>query len=256
MDTSPQLSRIGIGLIGRKLGMTRLFITEEGSSVPVTVIEVPPNRVVQQRVVERDGYSAVQLTVGKAPKAKSLSRPLAGHFERAGVTPGRRLHEFRISDDGRAGNTNANETEGDGGDGGDVRSEDPLQAGAEIALSQCFVAGQKVDVSSRSKGKGFQGGIKRWNFHSQDATHGNSLSHRSNGSIGQCQTPGRVWKGKKMSGHMGDRRVTTQNLRIERVDPERQLLLLRGAVPGAVGAEVLVRPATKTKVHTAHRPSR
>ncbi len=222
----------GLGLVGRKLGMTRLF-TEEGASVPVTVIEVHPNRVVQRRSVERDGYQAVQLTHGTAPKAKSLSRPMAGHFERAGVEPGRRLREFRLAE---------------GWDvalGGDEQGEDPLHLGAEFAVDQCFMAGQRVDVSARSKGKGFQGGIKRWNFSSQDATHGNSLSHRSNGSIGQCQTPGRVWKGKKMSGHMGDRQVTTQNLRVERVDAERHLLLVRGAVPGATGGEVVVRGAVK-----------
>ena len=225
---------LGFGLIGRKLGMTRLF-NEAGASVPVTVIEVRPNRVVQQRSVERDGYRAVQLTHGAAPKAKSLSRPMAGHFSRAGVEPGRRLHEFRLG----AGWDTAR----DGG--GDGEGDDPLRLGAEVSVDQCFMAGQRVDVSSRSKGKGFQGGIKRWNFSMQDATHGNSLSHRSNGSIGQCQTPGRVWKGKKMSGHMGDRRVTIQNLRVERVDAERCLLLVRGAVPGATGGEVLLHPAVK-----------
>lgn len=210
-----------IGLVGRKSGMTRVF-TEDGNSIPVTVVEVDPNRVTRVKDGESDGYAAIQVTAG-ARKASRVSKSEAGQFAKAGVEAGRGLWEFRLQ-------------EGD---------EAP-EVGAELTVAT-FEAGQIVDVTGQSKGKGFQGGIKRWNFHMQDATHGNSISHRSNGSIGQCQTPGRVFKGKKMSGHMGAERSTAQNLEVVRVDAERNLLLIKGAVPGAPGGDVFVRPATKVK---------
>lgn len=208
-----------IGIVGRKSGMTRVF-TEDGASIPVTVIEVAPNRVTQVKTVETDGYAAVQVTVGNR-KASRVSKPQAGHFAKANTEAGTRLFELRA-------------------DG----SEEAFEIGSEITVSG-FEAGQMIDVTGTSKGKGFQGGIKRWNFSTQDATHGNSLSHRAPGSIGQCQTPGRVWKGKKMAGHMGAERVTVQNLEVVRVDAERNLLLVKGAVPGAPGGDVIVRPAVK-----------
>lgn len=210
---------MAIGVIGRKCGMTRVF-TEEGLSVPVTVIEVTPNRVSQVKTEETDGYSAVQVTVGER-RANRVTRPQAGHFAKAGVQAGRGVHEFRAE----AGE---------------------LAAGSEIALD-VFEAGQVVDVTGTSKGKGFAGGVKRWNFRTQDATHGNSLAHRAPGSIGQNQTPGRVFKGKKMAGHLGAERVTVQNLEIVRVDAEKNLLLVKGAIPGATGGDVIVRPAVKAK---------
>ncbi|MCW8127432.1 50S ribosomal protein L3 [Microbulbifer halophilus] len=208
-----------IGIVGRKSGMTRIF-TEDGASVPVTVIEVAPNRVTQVKSAETDGYAAVQVTVGNR-KSSRVSKPEAGHFAKANTEAGSRLFELR--------------TDG---------SDETFEIGSEITVSG-FEAGQKIDVTGSSKGKGFQGGVKRWNFRTQDATHGNSLAHRAPGSIGQCQTPGRVWKGKKMAGHMGAERVTVQNLEVVRVDAERNLLLVRGAVPGAPGGDVIVRPAVK-----------
>jgi large subunit ribosomal protein L3 len=207
-----------VGLIGRKAGMTRVF-TEDGVSVPVTVIEVEPNRVTQVKTIDADGYTAVQITTGGC-KASRLSKPEAGHFAKAGVEAGRGLWEFRLSND------------------------EEINVGDALTVER-FEAGQKVDVTGQSKGKGFQGAIKRWNFSMQDATHGNSLSHRAPGSIGQCQTPGRVWKGKKMAGHMGAERVTVQTLEVVRVDAERNLLLVKGAVPGAPGGDVIVKPAVK-----------
>lgn len=207
-----------IGLVGRKSGMTRIF-TEEGVSVPVTVLEVSPNRITQVKTGDVDGYSAVQVTAGER-KASRVSKAEAGHFAKAGVEAGRGLWEFRVD------------------------SVEEYQVGGELSVG-LFEAGQKVDVTGQSKGKGFQGGIKRWNFSGLDNTHGNSLSHRSNGSIGQCQTPGRVFKGKKMSGHMGAEQVTVQTLEVVRVDAERNLLLIKGAVPGAPGGDVIVRPAVK-----------
>jgi len=209
-----------IGLIGRKRGMTRVF-TEQGESIPVTVIEVSPNRVTQVKTVETDGYSALQVTIGS--KRNSLvTKPEAGHYSKAGVEAGEGLWELRL----------------EGAEGAD------LEAGAELNVEQ-FEAGQKVDVTGTSIGKGFAGAVKRHNFAMQDATHGNSVSHRAPGSIGQCQTPGRVFKGKKMAGHMGDERVTTQNLEVVKIDAERNLLLIKGAVPGAKNGQVAVRPSVK-----------
>ncbi|MDO8271793.1 MAG: 50S ribosomal protein L3 [Gammaproteobacteria bacterium] len=212
---------MSIGLVGRKSGMTRVF-TEEGLSIPVTVVEVHPNRVTQIKTAAVDGYSAVQVTTGER-KASRVSKSLAGHFAKAGTEAGTGLWEFRA----------------------DVGQLSGLAAGNELTVEQ-FSAGQKVDVTGTSKGKGFQGVIKRHNFHMQDATHGNSRSHRVPGSIGQCQTPGRVWKGKKMAGHMGDARVTTQSLEIVQVDIENNLLLVKGALPGATGSNVIIRPSVKS----------
>lgn len=211
---------MAIGIIGRKAGMTRVF-TEDGASIPVTVIEATPNRVTQVKSEDNDGYRALQVTTG-AKRTNLVSKPAAGHFAKAGVEAGKGLWEFRL--DGEEGND--------------------LEAGAELNVEQ-FEAGQMVDVTGVSKGKGFAGTVKRHNFRMQDATHGNSLSHRAPGSIGQCQTPGRVFKGKKMAGHMGDETVTTQNLQVVRVDAERNLLLVKGAVPGAAGGTVTVRPSVK-----------
>ncbi len=209
-----------IGLVGKKKGMTRVFV-EDGTSVPVTVVEVSPNRITQIRSGDGDGYSAVQVTSGSR-RASLVNRPLAGHFARAGVEAGEGLWEFRIP----------------------AEEMSEFEVGGEIAVDR-FEVGQRVDVTGTSKGKGFAGVIKRYNFRMQDATHGNSLSHRAPGSIGQCQTPGRVFKGKKMAGRMGGERVTTQNLEVVRVDADRNLLLIRGAVPGAPGGHVFVRPSTK-----------
>ena len=208
-----------IGLVGRKSGMTRVF-TEDGVSVPVTVVEVSPNRVTQVKEVDGDGYRAIQVTAGSR-KASRVSKSEAGQFAKAGVEAGTGLWEFRLSD-----------------------ADEAPEVGSNLTVER-FEVGQKVDVAGKSKGKGFQGVIKRWNFAMQDATHGNSLSHRAPGSIGQCQTPGRVWKGKKMSGHMGSVNVTIQGLEVVRVDTDRNLLLIKGAVPGAPGGDVIVRPAVK-----------
>jgi len=213
---------MAIGIVGRKAGMTRVF-TAEGVSVPVTVIEVEPNRVTQVRSPESDGYSAIQVTVG-SKKASRLTKPMAGHYAKAGVEAGRGLWEFRLDD----------------------HSGEVPEVGAELNAA-IFEVGQKVDVRGMSKGKGFQGGVKRHNFRTQDATHGNSLSHRAPGSIGQCQTPGRVFKGKKMAGHMGAEQVSAQNIEVVRVDTDRNILLVRGAVPGARGGDVVVTPAIKLK---------
>ena len=211
-----------IGVVGRKVGMTRVF-TDEGASLPVTVIEIEPNRVAQLKTLDTDGYRAVQVTTGSR-KASRVTKPAAGHYAKAGVEAGRGLWEFRLND----------------GEG------EELEAAAEIKVD-IFEAGQKVDVSGISIGKGFAGGVKRHNFRMQDATHGNSLSHRAPGSIGQCQTPGRVFKGKRMAGHMGAAKRTMQNLEVVRVDADRNLLLVKGAVPGAKGGNVVVRPAVKAR---------
>jgi large subunit ribosomal protein L3 len=198
--------------------MTRVF-TDDGTSVPVTVIEVEPNRVSQIKTVETDGYVAVQVITGTR-RASRVTKPMAGHYKKAGVEAGRGSWEFRVD------------------------SVNDIELGSEFKVD-LFEQGQIVDVSGVSKGKGFQGGVRRHNFRMQDATHGNSLSHRSNGSIGQNQTPGRVFKGKKMSGHMGARNTTTQNLEVVKVDIERNLLLIRGAVPGAKTGDVIIRAASK-----------
>ena len=211
---------MAIGLVGRKSGMTRVF-TDDGGSIPVTVIEVSPNRVTRVKDSDSDGYRAIQVTAGTR-KASRVKKSQAGEFAKAGVEAGRGFWEFRLEGDEAA------------------------ELGSELTVA-LFEAGQKVDVTGQSKGKGFQGGVKRWNFRMQDATHGNSLSHRAPGSIGQCQTPGRVFKGKKMAGHMGAERVTVQTLEVVRVDAERNLILVKGAVPGAPGGDVVVRPAVKAK---------
>lgn len=211
---------MAIGIVGRKCGMTRVF-NDDGASVPVTVVEVEPNRITQIKTDEADGYTAVQVTVG-ARRASRVNKSQAGHFAKAGVEAGRSSWELRVDGD-----------------------QEEFEVGGNITVDQ-FEVGQKIDVTGTSKGKGYAGVIKRWNFQMQDATHGNSISHRAPGSIGQCQTPGRVFKGKKMAGHMGDERVTTQNLEIVRVDAERNLLLIKGAVPGAPGGDVIVRAAVKS----------
>ena len=211
---------MAIGLIGRKVGMTRIF-TEDGASIPVSVIEVQANRVTQVKTLDVDGYRALQLTTG-TKKANRINKAKAGHFAKAGVEAGRIMREMRLADG-----------EGEG-----------IEVGAELTVD-IFADVAKVDVTGQSKGKGFQGGVKRWNFRTQDMTHGNSLAHRANGSIGQNQTPGRVFKGKKMSGHMGDERTTTQNLEVVRVDAERSLLLVKGAVPGATNGDLIIKPAVK-----------
>lgn len=211
-----------IGVVGRKHGMMRVF-AENGDAVPVTVIEVAPNRVTQVKTVENDGYRAVQVTTGSR-RATRVVKPQAGQFAKAGVDAGRGLWEFRLAD----------------GEG------ESITVGSEIK-ADIFQTGQKVDVSGVTKGKGFAGTIKRHNFTMGDATHGNSLSHRAPGSIGQRQSPGRVFKGKRMAGHMGDVQRSIQNLEVVRVDAERNLLLVRGAVPGASGGDVIVRPSVKAR---------
>ena len=209
-----------LGIVGRKAGMSRVF-TEDGKSIPVTLIEATPNRITQVKTVETDGYSAVQVTVG-VKRAALINKPEAGHLAKAKVEAGRGQWELRVADD----------KIGDFQVGGEIRAD-------------IFEVGQAVDVQGITKGKGFQGTIKRWNFTMGDATHGNSLSHRSPGSIGQRQTPGRVFPGKKMSGHMGAEQQTTQNLEVVKVDAERGLIAIKGAVPGAPGGNVIVRPTTK-----------
>ncbi|MCG6941304.1 MAG: 50S ribosomal protein L3 [Thiohalocapsa sp.] len=213
---------MSIGVIGRKAGMTRVF-AEDGASIPVTVIEVTPNRVAQVRTEDTDGYRAVQVTAGSR-RASRVTKPMAGHFAKAGVEAGDSLGEFRLEP----------------GEG------DDLAAGADIGVG-LFEVGQKVDVRGVTKGRGFSGGIRRHHFRSQDSTHGNSLSHRAPGSIGQCQTPGRVWKGKRMAGQHGNVNRCQQNLEIVRVDAERNLLLVKGGVPGPAGGRLIVLPSVKQK---------
>lgn len=214
---------MAIGLVGRKVGMTRVF-TEDGVSIPVTVVEVQPNRVTQVKTLETDGYRALQVTTG-SKKASRVNKPQAGHFAKAGVDAGRGLWEFRLNE----------------GEGNDVT------VGNELKVD-IFTENTKVDVTGTSKGKGFAGVIKRYNFAMQDATHGNSVSHRAPGSIGMCQTPGRVFKGKKMAGHMGAVRVTVQRLDIVRVDVENNLILIKGAIPGAINGTVFVNPTVKPQL--------
>jgi len=213
---------MAIGVVGRKRGMSRIF-TEDGVSIPVTVIEVEPNRVTQLKTLEADGYSALQVTTGTR-RASRVTKAAAGHYAKAGVGAGRGLWEFRIAD----------------GEKSEVAVGDEIKA-------DLFNQGQIVDVVGTSIGKGFGGVVKRHNFSMQDATHGNSLSHRAPGSIGQNQTPGRVFKGKRMAGHMGNERVTAPNLEVIRVDVERNLILVKGSVPGSKGGDVLVLPAVKAK---------
>ncbi len=213
---------MSLGVVGRKVGMTRVF-DDSGVSTPVTVIEVAPNRVTQVKSVDSDGYSAVQVTTGSR-RATRVTRAMAGHYAKAGTEAGRMSMEFRA----------------------DADKVSEFEPGAEISLS-IFDDVPAVDVTGRSKGKGFAGTVKRHNFRTQDATHGNSLSHRVPGSIGQNQTPGRVFPGKKMAGHMGDERVTALNLKVVRVDADRGLILVKGAVPGATGGDVIVRPSVKNK---------
>jgi len=212
-----------LGVVGRKVGMTRVF-DESGTSTPVTVIEVAKNRITALKTTETDGYSSVQVTAGEK-KTSRLSKAEAGHFAKAGVAAGRGLWEFRI----------------------DADAAGELSVGGEFGL-ELFESGQKVDVTGTSIGKGFAGGVKRHNFQMQDATHGNSLSHRAPGSIGQNQTPGRVFKGKKMAGHMGAVKTTTQNLMVVRIDEARDVILIRGPVPGPDGGDVIIKPAVKTKI--------
>ena len=211
-----------IGIVGRKAGMTRIF-NDDGASVPVTVISVEPNRVTQIKTMENDGYRALQVTTGSR-RASRVTRQMAGHYARAGTEAGRGLWEFRLAD----------------GEG------EEIEIGGEINVGM-FEVGQTVDVSGTTIGKGFAGVIKRHNFRMQDATHGNSVSHRAPGSIGQCQTPGRVFKGKRMAGRMGNVNRSIQNIEVVRVDAERNLLLVKGAVPGSKGGDVIIRPAVKAR---------
>ena len=212
---------MSIGLVGKKCGMTRIF-TDAGESIPVTLIEATPNRITQIKTVETDGYTAIQVTAG-TKRAALVTKPHAGHFAKAKVEAGRGLWEFRV----------------------DAKDVGKYSLGGELKADEVFKEGQIVDVAGVSKGKGFQGTIKRWNFTMGDATHGNSLSHRAPGSIGQRQTPGRVFPGKKMSGHMGAANVSAINLEVVKVDAERHLIAVRGAVPGAPGGNVVIRPASK-----------
>ncbi len=223
-----------LGLLGRKVGMMRLF-TDDGNAVPVTVIDVSENRVTQVKTETSDGYFALQVTYGKR-RATRVTKPQAGHLAKAGVEAGEVTQEFRVNQD----------------------LTERFTAGSTLKVAELFAAGQKVDVRGTSIGKGYAGAIKRHNFGSQRASHGNSISHKAPGSIGQCQDPGRVFPGKKMSGHMGDVAVTVQNLNIIRVDEERQLLLVKGAVPGAKGGFVSVRPAVKSdyKMPEAPKPKK
>lgn len=209
-----------IGIVGVKRGMTRVF-AEDGSSIPVTVIEATPNRIVQRKTAESDGYEAIQVTFGEV-KSSKVNKAKAGLFAKAGVDAGRKLCEFRVATD------------------------DATVVGDQLTV-EGFEVGQKIDVTGQSKGKGFAGVIKRYNFAMQDATHGNSVSHRAPGSIGQCQSPGRVFKGKKMAGHMGAEQVTAQTLEVVRVDQENNLLLVKGAVPGAKGGDIIVKPSVKAR---------
>ena len=210
-----------IGIVGRKCGMTRVF-TEAGESIPVTLIEATPNRITQVKTVENDGYTAVQVTAG-AKRAALVSKPLAGHYAKAKVEAGRGLWEFRV----------------------DAKEIGNYNVGGELKADEVFKLGQMVDVAGVTKGKGFQGTIKRWNFSMGDATHGNSLSHRAPGSIGQRQTPGRVFPGKKMAGHMGAENQSVMNLEVVKIDAERHLIAVRGSVPGAPGGNVVISPASK-----------
>tara|TARA_B100001250_G_scaffold168576_1_gene145242 strand:- start:79 stop:723 length:645 start_codon:yes stop_codon:yes gene_type:complete len=212
-----------IGIVGEKQGMTRVF-SEEGVSSPVTVVSAEPNTITQIKSLENDGYSSVQVTLGQK-KEKHLTKSEIGHFKKAAIEPGSGLWEFRVNSQ-------------------ELEELEEIEVGKTLSTEQ-FQEGQLLDVTGVSKGKGFAGTVKRWNFKMQDATHGNSISHRAPGSIGQCQTPGRVWKGKKMSGHMGFGRVTTQNLKLVSIDTVNNLLLIKGAVPGPTGSKVIIKPSIK-----------
>ena len=211
---------MSIGLIGKKQGMTRMF-TPEGEAFAVSVVSISPNIITQIKSQETDGYSSVQVTTGEK-KEKHIRKPVSGHFKKNGVNPGEGLWEFKVNPE----------------------ALEELEVGSKLFLEQ-FEEGQTIDVQGKSKGKGFAGTVKRWNFKMQDATHGNSISHRAPGSIGQCQTPGKVWKGKKMSGHMGDQQKTVQNLEIASIDSKNDLLLIKGAIPGPTGSNVILKPAVK-----------
>ena len=209
-----------IGLVGKKQGMTRMF-TPEGDAYAVSVVSVSPNTITQIKSQLTDGYSSVQVTTGEK-KEKHIKKPISGHFKKKGVNPGEGLWEFKVNPE----------------------KLEELEVGGQLSLEQ-FEEGQVIDVQGKSKGKGFAGTVKRWNFKMQDATHGNSISHRAPGSIGQCQTPGKVWKGKKMSGHMGHERKTVQNLTIASIDSDNNLLLIKGPIPGPTGSNVILKPAVK-----------
>ena len=211
---------MSIGLIGKKQGMTRMF-TPEGEAFAVSVVSISPNIITQIKSQETDGYSSVQVTTGEK-KEKHINKPISGHFKKKGVNPGEGLWEFKVNPE----------------------ALEELEVGSKLFLEQ-FEEGQTIDVQGKSKGKGFAGTVKRWNFKMQDATHGNSISHRAPGSIGQCQTPGKVWKGKKMSGHMGDEQKTVQNLEIASIDSNNNLLLIKGPIPGPTGSNVILKPAVK-----------
>ena len=219
---------MSLGLVGKKVGMTRVF-TDAGESVPVTVLHVPSNRITRVRCHELDGYDAVQITYGDI-KLSRINKPMAGHFAKTGVRAGRRLQEFRSAKE----------------------QLKTLQVGSELGVG-LFSVGQKVAVSGVSKGKGFAGAVKRHNFRMQDATHGNSISHRALGSTGQCQDPGHVFKGKKMAGQMGGVRVTTKNLKVVQIDEGKDLLLIKGSIPGAPGGDVMIRPIRAGEVNLPTR---
>lgn len=214
---------MSLGLVGRKCGMTRVFC-EDGTSIPVTVLRIERNRITQVKSKEKEGYEAIQVAYGEK-KSSNVTKSLAGHYVNAGTTAGRGLHEFRINE---------------------LDDASELNVGYQLPLD-IFSVGQLVDVKGVSIGKGFAGAVKRHNFSTQDATHGNSRSHRVLGSIGMNQTPGRVFKGKKMDGHMGARNVTVQNLVIQSIDCERSIVMIRGAIPGSVGSDVIILPASKAK---------
>lgn len=231
---------MSLGLIGQKIGMTRVF-QEDGRSVPVTVVEVAPNRVTQVKTVDTDGYEAVQVATGER-RANRVPKALAGHYAKANVAPGTRLAEFRVA----AESVQLPAAPVAEGEEGEATESTGLQVGSEIPVN-LFEAGQKVDVQGTTIGKGFAGGIKRWGFGGLRATHGVSISHRSLGSTGQCQDPGKVFKGKKMGGHMGARKRTQQGLEVVRVDTERNVILVKGSVPGSKGGSVIIKPSVKAK---------
>ncbi len=235
---------MSLGLIGQKVGMTRVF-QDDGRSVPVTVVEVAPNRVTQVKTIETDGYEAVQVSTGER-KANRVSKALAGHYAKAKVAPGTRLAEFRVAADSVVLPAAPAAEVAEGEEAEAAEETVGLQVGSEINVN-LFEAGQKVDVQGTTIGKGFAGGMKRWGFGGLRATHGVSISHRSLGSTGQCQDPGKVFKNKKMGGHMGARKRTQQGLEVVRVDAERNVILVKGSVPGSKGGSVVIKPSVKAK---------